>query len=440
MENLITSIQALSGTDADLAHLNQTLNQAEEDISARLARLNDALSVLDPTLHSLGWLHILYAKARVTISLDDVYWRDFLLQVQQFLKACSKAQILLAPQKFAFVCRKFVEVAIAQQQSKRTIRALQSALLKFQPSPEHLTPLHADFMQVCLVSKCYHAALPILQQEILEVNPAASALVPRDLLLYFYYAGMVYVGLKKYREAIDSFQLCITAPATALSAIVLEAYKKYVLVCLIVHGQVVPLPKYASSLQRHMKAAAQPYSDFATAYVEKDLKQVNLCFTANYAIFEKDTNVGLVKQCIACIAKKKIQRLTLIYLTLSLADIAENAKLSSAQEAETHVLRMIEAGEIRASIDQMNGMVCFHEDSAVQDGSDMVQKLDSHIAQVTSLTARLQRLHESISSDPAYLQKISVQDRQSRYDAEEMGFDVLNEKAAFSSKAMSFDM
>ena len=50
----------------------------------------------------------------------------------------------------------------------------------------------------------------------------------RDYLLYFYYAGIVHVALKQFPEALEALLVCITLPATQLSAIVIEAFKKYV--------------------------------------------------------------------------------------------------------------------------------------------------------------------------------------------------------------------
>ena len=40
-----------------------------------------------------------------------------------------------------------------------------------------------------------------------QVSPAATALTSADYLRYFYYAGMVFIGLKRYGDAIDMFQV-----------------------------------------------------------------------------------------------------------------------------------------------------------------------------------------------------------------------------------------
>ena len=70
------------------------------------------------------------------------------------------------------------------------------------------------------------------------MEPNKTALSPEDLLRYFYYAAIVQIGLKNFTRASDCLQLCITAPASVLSAIAVAAHKKFILVSLVQHGQV----------------------------------------------------------------------------------------------------------------------------------------------------------------------------------------------------------
>ncbi|XP_073261639.1 COP9 signalosome complex subunit 3-like [Populus alba] len=90
------------------------------------------------------------------------------------------------------------------------------------------------------------------------------------------------VGLNSGSSA--SHILVMTAPMSSINAIAVEAFKKYILVCLIQNSQ--------------------------------------------------DNNLGLVKQVISSMYKRNIQRLTQTYLTLSLQDIAKIVQLSSPKEAE----------------------------------------------------------------------------------------------------------
>ena len=47
------------------------------------------------------------------------------------------------------------------------------------------------------------------------------------------HGGMCYVGLRKYADAAELFLHAITAPASAMSAVVVAAFKKYTLASLI---------------------------------------------------------------------------------------------------------------------------------------------------------------------------------------------------------------
>lgn len=53
----------------------------------------------------------------------------------------------------------------------------------------------------------------------------------------------------------------------------------------------------------------------------------------------QDGNLGLVKLVLAGRTKRAIQKLTQTFLTLSLADIAQQVGLQDASEAEGHILR-----------------------------------------------------------------------------------------------------
>jgi hypothetical protein len=46
----------------------------------------------------------------------------------------------------------------------------------------------------CVLSKCYSAALPVLDQEVDDVDPKKTAMTAKDFLLFGYYGGLVYTG------------------------------------------------------------------------------------------------------------------------------------------------------------------------------------------------------------------------------------------------------
>ncbi|KAJ4882840.1 COP9 signalosome complex subunit 3 [Raphanus sativus] len=424
-EALIASIQGLSATSGDLSALHSVLKKAEDSLrnngDVQLATLEE----LDPSIHSLGYLYILEALTRGTVSSKGV-----VLLMARFINSCDAGQIRLAREKcnlftrlslcFMFkrddddvvvivlilavvsLCKRFKDRVLELKDPLLGVAPLLSAVRKVQVSAKCLTALHPDCLQLCLQAKCYKAGLSILSDDILEVDQ------PRDFYLYCYYGGMICIGLKRFQKASELLYNVVTAPMFQLNAIALEAYKKYILVTLIHSGQFSgSLPKCASTAaQRHLKSGCMPYYEVGNRYNDGKISELEAVVVAHSSDFENDNNLGLVKQAVASLYKRNILRLTQKYLTLSLQDIANMVQLAYAKEAEMHVLQMIQEGQIHALINQKDGMVRFLEDPEQYKTSEMIEVMDSVIQRTIGLSKNLFAMDESLPCDPLYLGKV----------------------------------
>ncbi|GMI76826.1 FUSCA 11, COP9 SIGNALOSOME SUBUNIT 3, CONSTITUTIVE PHOTOMORPHOGENIC 13 [Hibiscus trionum] len=399
MEGLVTQIQGLSGTASDVLSLQNLLKQADDSLHAESTRLPLFLDQLDPSKHSLGYLYFLEActAGPVTQELASSY----VLTIARFISSCVTEQIRLAPDKFISVCKRFKDQVLLLEEPLRGVAPMLTAIRKLQSSSEHLTALHPEFLLLCLLSKCYKTALSILEDDIFEVDQ------PRDLFLFCYYGGMISIGQKQFRKALELLHNVVTAPMSTVNAIAVEAFKKYILVSLIHHGQFpTNLPKYASSVaQRNLKNLCQPYFELASSYSNGKIADLETYVEANKDKFESDNNLGLVKQAVSSMYKRNIQRLTQTYLTLSLQDIANRVQLNSPKEAEMHVLQMIKDGEIYATINQKDGMVRFLEDPEQYKTCEMIERIDSSIQRLMTVSKKLNVMDELMSCDPLYLAK-----------------------------------
>jgi hypothetical protein len=90
------------------------------------------------------------------------------------------------------------------------VLVLRTALERFRPSAETITPLHAMLALLCLLSRMHSVMLPILAEHITRISPAETATDAEDVLLYLYYGGTVYLGLRRFREAEDMFASAIS--------------------------------------------------------------------------------------------------------------------------------------------------------------------------------------------------------------------------------------
>ncbi|KAM1511553.1 hypothetical protein ACFX1Z_023225 [Malus domestica] len=398
VQALVANIQGLSSS-GDILHLHALLKQAQELLYAESTRLLPVLDQLDPAKHSLGYLYILEACSSGSISKEQA--SALVLPIARFINSCAAEQIRLQPDKFISVCKRFKDQVMLIEAPLRGVAPMLTAIRKIQASSEHLTSLHPEFLLLCLLSKSYKAGYSILDDDIFEVDQ------PRDLFLYCYYGGMICIGQKRFRKALELLHNVVTSPMTVVNAIAVEAYKKHILVSLIHNWNFsTSLPKYTSSVaQRNLKNFCQPYIEFANCYVSGKIVDLEALVDKYREKYENDNNLGLVKQVISSMYKRNIQRLTQTYLTLSLQDIANSVQLNSAKEAEMHVLRMIEDGEIFATINQKDGMVRFLEDPEQYKTCHMIEHIDSSIQRIMALSRKLTAIDETITSDPLFLSK-----------------------------------
>ena len=229
-----------------------------------------------------------------------------------------------------------------------------------------------------------------------------------EVLLYYYYGGMVYIGLKRMRRALEFLSLCVSAPADATSAIMVEALKKYHLVSLLVHGKSLPLPKYASHTVRSAANFVKPYEEFVVAYGGRSLTKLDEVLQKHGEAFVKDKNFGLVQQCRTKFTRKNIRQLTETFLTLSLEAIATQVELPDAHAAEILLVKMISDGEICATIDQMKGTVVFEDDAETFDSPETIALLQRHIEAAAALHEKVKGVDSDLRRNPKFIRKTQI--------------------------------
>ena len=280
---------------------------------------------------------------------------------------------------------------------KRGLTKLRLAIRKLQRDPNQphsikanlLTTVHSDLLQLSLAAKNFSLALDILAQDILEIHRGSAqntqsllnassssssslsvaaaqqqaSFDSKHLLAYFYYAGCIYAALKQFDQSLFYLEQALTMPASQVSQIMVESYKKFLLVALISRGKLPALPKYTSRVVvNQIKPMCMAYHEIAAAFTSYDIDKLNALIGKHQDALVQDKNYGLAKQLQHAFFKKNIQMLTKTFITLSLADMATKVKLPSARQAELYMLNMIKDGEIFATINQKDGLIDFTSD------------------------------------------------------------------------------
>ncbi|KAF5923105.1 hypothetical protein HPG69_004002 [Diceros bicornis minor] len=331
-----------------MTQLCELINKSGELLAKNLSHLDTVLGALDVQEHSLGVLAVLFVKFSMP-SVPD--FETLFSQVQLFISTCNGEHIRYATDTFAGLCHQLTNALVERKQPLRGIGILKQAIDKMQMNTNQLTSIHADLCQLCLLAKCFKPALPYLDVDMMDICKENGAYDAKHFLCYYYYGGMIYTGLKNFERALYFYEQAITTPAMAVSHIMLESYKKYILVSLILLGKVQQLPKYTSQIVgRFIKPLSNAYHELAQVYSTNNPSELRNLVNKHSETFTRDNNMGLVKQCLSSLYKKNIQRLT-----------------------------KIEDGEIFASINQKDGMVSFHDNPEKYNNPAMLHNIDQEV-------------------------------------------------------------
>ncbi|KAK3825833.1 MAG: hypothetical protein J3Q66DRAFT_328689 [Benniella sp.] len=408
-DEIIAKILACDDASAVTKTLVPFLNNLNEQVfSACPPGQGDPLDALSPAVHSFAYLYFLVHRCRASHGFHP----SLMEKVWEFVNTCDGEQVRLASDKAVSFAEALVKMATESNQPIIAIRPLAVFVQRLQASKGQLTMIHPLLAKTCLLAQSFKDIVPIIDNDISDVNPANTHINYKDFLLYHYYGGMIYAYLKKFERAVEFFGLAVSAPAEVASAIQIEAYKKYVLTSLLQYGKVPILPKYtAPAVIKCVKIHCGPYTDFAAAYEKKSNTAIKTELEKVKTVFVRDKNFGLAKQCMEALHRRNIQDLTRTYLTLSIADITNLIGLGSesdgARRVEGIIVRMIESGDIFATIshEHAGGMVSFLDDPNHHNNTVTMNKINAHIQKATVITSSLVAMDQAISSMPAYFNK-----------------------------------
>eukprot|EP00940_MAST-03C_sp_MAST-3C-sp2_P002277 g2277.t1 len=296
------------------------------------------------------------------------------------------------------------------------LQPLMSMLKKSVTRASCLTTIHTLLLQACLITKCYHIGLRVLDTPVYEVMPKSTGFKVEDYNCFWYYAARVYIGCKLYRKAKRALLECIATPCAhgACSAVAVTAYRYLILVCLISDGAAPKLSQLAFREGKTLKACTAMYGDFADIFESMqsknsgdNLPKLKAFVEKHKAQFIEHQTLGLALRCLKECVRHKIASQTMTYLTLSMSDLAENAGCTSTAEAEGVILDMIRKRQISASIDGKSKIVAFIDDKPLESGSakmpGLLEKISAATVRMLSAAQSLIAKDEALSSNDVYV-------------------------------------
>lgn len=401
----VTDFRSAKRAAVDLhARTHEIVNTA--DIS-NLQAARDSLHPIDHYLAYISTLHATFAVVERDSPILSTLLADFRTLVRQTDARWARA----LPERWIGTARHVVRLAVDTPNPSRAlslVTTIREAADKLCTQEDELVSLHTDFLALCLHAKCFRVASKwIAQKPRLHVD-ASSGLQATDVHLMYYYSALVLIGRKDFRNALQKCRLALAVPAPSpgpFFAAAVKTYKLYILLHLFVVGTMAPALKIMSYQPGSMRKAVSEYDELAVAYESLDMGQMQQVIESNRGVFEKQGNLGIVKQLAESLFQKQICRLSNSYVTMTLRDIAGRVGLNDEDSTHQLLLEMVYAKRVNVHIDAREKVVRL-VDTDLFDEDQLCNQVSSlGMSHCLDIMTRIQRFREVMDCDPDYVKR-----------------------------------
>lgn len=145
----------------------------------------------------------------------------------------------------------------------------------------------------------------------------------------------------------------IAPSSNVANGLMLEAYKKWVLVSCLVNGKTAVVPRTANSIaMKQCKSASKAYEALADAYEQLgNLPKLKAQIKIGEEIWAEDGNSGLVAELLNSQMKLYISQLSRTFSAIPVSNIANNVG-AGADEIAQYVDQLIKDGQLNARLEE----------------------------------------------------------------------------------------
>lgn len=226
---------------------------------------------------------------------------------------------------------------------------------------------------------------------------------------------MIYIGLRNWERARVCLENAITYPVrgdSQISRIMVEAYKKWILVGLLIEGKMPTLPRWTSNIAaKQFYIITKPYEAVAQLFDSASATRLKAEVDYAHQIWRQDFNLGLIMNVLAAYQQFQIKSLGDVYTRISIPEIhnltqsAETGnKLPSTQHVETLVEEMIANGALRATLSSdVPRILTFASGGPVLSERDMQLELAAASQRIAALTSEIKQTDRVLTHDKEYI-------------------------------------
>lgn len=374
---------SLKKLDAEFRKYAGSFNNLQSNVKQSIvSQPTKALELVDPSVNSIAYLAILH-----TIVLSGP---PSAADQPRLLDAILNFIINFDPVQVRFVghwLQSLLErIAAGNLFSPLVaVELLVTAILKIDPSGLVFTTTHLSTIRLAYDTESFEPVLRLIGLDILEFPrhmgsntrplcdpdlPASFYITPltgltgklkHDMVMeYDVLCGLVYMARRDWSRASDALERVVTYPVKdkAVSKIMVEAYKKWILVAVLSTGNLPKLSSHTNSAAKsNYNTLAEPYTQLATMFVRNEISQLVADVEANLELWAEDANEGLVRELLSAYQKWQIINLRDVYRQISITQIREatlsapsGKPLPNNQAVVTLLRDMIASGMLKGEI------------------------------------------------------------------------------------------
>ncbi|KAH8724492.1 hypothetical protein GQ44DRAFT_708766 [Phaeosphaeriaceae sp. PMI808] len=350
----------------------------------------DVLALLDPTFNSIAYafalrhrIAALVEKRTVpdTLKPGGTVWS----QLVKWLDTFDPVQMRYAGQEWRRLVDYVEQIARAIDSPGIAIAPIRSAMIRLDPTTGTFTSTHLSFIRLCMETRSYAAAecildnyihslptkIPASVREGLEYSVPCADLATSgeyihqgsghsdkitlsDLQEYHLLGAMAYLGLRQFKKALLFLEHVLTVPAANVAnGLMLEAYKKWVLVSCLVDPTASAIPRTANANAiKQVKSASKAYEALTEAYAQLgNLSRLKVQIKSGTEIWAEDGNTGLVREVLDSQMRAYVSRLSRTFSAIPVANIANNLG-GSSQEVGQYLETLIKDGYLNACLEE----------------------------------------------------------------------------------------
>ncbi|KAI0445334.1 hypothetical protein F4803DRAFT_508320 [Xylaria telfairii] len=444
------------------AHIQRLLRLLKERAKDLVVYSTSLFDVIDPAIQSLSYLTVLHAL--IFPSLASNIPQDLILEkLVTFLlkfdgRQCRYAGALLLDIMEAVGNGRLLPPSVA-------VETLATAILKLDPTGSMLTSSHLLLVRLAYHTSNLEPALCVIDKDIvfypgmanhentqhlcdLALTPPSyiskstglTALMKNSMVLeYDLVCGLIYCSRREWGNARSAFERVITFPTKdgGCSKIMVEAFKKWILVSLLSEGKHSTTPPHANAFTiKSLEVLGGPYISLATAFATDNVQQLKLEADHNTHVWRDDGNTGLVQEVMAAYQKWRVLSLEEIYTEISIAEIRQQTKsaetgktLSSDEEVEMLIRNMITAGMLEGTLKKANDgtpFLCFYPPTTFLSEEKFSEEAELAKGKLKELQAIFRATKQRISTSKEYIKwtvKDSKRDKSTEAQDPTLGFE-----------------